>query len=343
MTNPVLNDPTRRAALAALGGGAGLAAASSALGPNAHAQSAPTTPAASVPAAPTRQGGGFYHHRIGDISVTQIVDGARTIPLADGFVRNASRDQINAALGQAYMPANSMTLVYNPMVVTTAGKRVLIDTGNGPDPKGAVGQLLPNMMAAGIDPNTIDIVLLTHFHGDHVNGVLKADGSLAFPNAEILVPSAEWAFWMDDGNLSRAPEGGVKQTFVNVRRVFKGLDRRITRYEMDKEVAAGLTPFATFGHTPGHASLSLQSGNARLLIQADVTNHPALFVRNPGWHAGFDMDGPKAEETRRRLYDRAVADKVLIAGFHYPFPSLGYAEKDGDGYRVVPVAWNPVL
>jgi glyoxylase-like metal-dependent hydrolase (beta-lactamase superfamily II) len=346
MTKAVLDDPTRRGALLALGSGVALAAGAPAIA-QAQTSSSPaaSSPAASSPAAsaPARQGPGFYHHKVGDATVTTITDGARTIPLADGFVRNASRDQINAALGQAFMPANTMTLVYNPMVVTIADKRILIDTGNGPDPKGAVGHLLPNMAAAGIDPKSIDVVLLTHFHGDHVNGLLNADGALAFPNAEILVPAAEWAFWMDDGNMSRAPEGGVKQTFGNVRRVFKGQDSRITQYQWDKELAPGLTPFATTGHTPGHTSLSLESGNARLLIQADVTNHPALFVRNPGWHAGFDMDGPKAEETRRRLYDRAVADKVLIAGFHYPFPSLGHAEKDGSGYRLVPIAWNPVL
>ncbi|MDB5594299.1 MAG: hypothetical protein JWM36_1260 [Hyphomicrobiales bacterium] len=336
MTETLWNAPTRRGALTGLGSGLALAAGSSAFGLGLGSASAAALPAG-------KQAPGFYRHKIGDMEVTQITDGARSMPLPDGFVRNASRDQINAALGEAYMPADRMTLVYNPMLVNTGSKLVLIDTGNGADPKGEVGQLMPNLAAAGIDPKAIDIVLITHFHPDHINGLRLADGSLAFPNAEIKVPAAEWAFWMDDANMGRAPEGGVKASFVNARRVFKDLADKVTRYDMDKEVAPGLTPFATPGHTPGHTSVALQSGNGRLLIQADVTNHPALFLRNPDWHAGFDMDGPMAAQTRHKVYDRAASDKVLVAGFHYPFPSLGHVEKDGDRYRLVPIAWNPVL
>ena len=100
---------------------------------------------------------------------------------------------------------------------------------------------------------------------------------------------------------------------------------------------------ATPGHTPGHTSFIVASGSASLLVQVDVTAAAALlFVRNPGWHA-VDMDAPLAEETRRKLYDMAAADKMPIQGFHFPFPALGYIEKDGTGYRLVPAAWNPVL
>ena len=78
-------------------------------------------------------------------------------------------------------------------------------------------------------------------------------------------------------------------------------------------------------------------------MQSDVTNVPVLFARHPGWHAGFDQDGKMAEETRRKVYDMLAAEKMLVQGFHYPFPSLAHVEKDGDGYRVIPVPWSPVI
>jgi glyoxylase-like metal-dependent hydrolase (beta-lactamase superfamily II) len=328
---------TRRSALATLGAGA----ATAAVGPDMAGTFSPalanTTPA-------SKQAPGFYRQKVGDMEVTMITDGARTMTMPENFVRNIPRDEAGKALEAAYMSASSITVPYNPVIVKTGGKIVLIDTGNGQgDQKGEVGHLLPNMAAAGIDPKQIDMVVLTHFHGDHINGLRLADGSLAFPNAEVKAPAAEYAFWMSDENLAKAPDA-MKGAFNNVRRVFKDLGDRVARYEMDKEVASGITPFATHGHTPGHSSLALQSGNARLLIQGDVTNIPALFLRNPGWHVMFDMDAARAEETRRRFYDRAVADKVLVGGFHFPFPALGYVEKDGaNNFRLVPTMWNSTL
>jgi glyoxylase-like metal-dependent hydrolase (beta-lactamase superfamily II) len=266
--------------------------------------------------------------------------------MPDNFVRNAKKEEIDAALAAAYMEPGKMTIVFNPVVVNTGGKLVVIDTGNGPaafeQSKGAVGQFRTNLEAGGIDPAKVDAVVISHFHGDHINGLLTAGGKPAFANAEVLVPQAEWAYWMDDGNMGKAPEG-LKANFANVRRVFGALGNEVTRYAHDKELVTGITPIATPGHTPGHTSFILASGNAKVLLQSDVTNHPALFVRNPGWHAAFDMDGDLAEKTRRRMFDMASAEKMQVQGFHFPFPAVGYVEKDGTGYRLVPVAWSPTL
>jgi len=117
----------------------------------------------------------------------------------------------------------------------------------------------------------------------------------------------------------------------------------VTRYEWGKEVAPGITAIDASGHTPGHTAFAVASGSGRVLVQSDVTNIPELFLRNPDWHVAFDIDPDKAVATRRKFYDMAAAEKALIAGFHFAFPSLGYVEKDGAGYRLVPVAWNAVL
>jgi glyoxylase-like metal-dependent hydrolase (beta-lactamase superfamily II) len=105
----------------------------------------------------------------------------------------------------------------------------------------------------------------------------------------------------------------------------------------------GITSMSSFGHTPGHTSYIVASGNGRLFVQSDLSNHPALFVRNPGWHASFDMDGAMAEDIRRKAYDMVVTERMLVQGYHNPFPSAGYVEKDGSGYRFVPMQWSPTI
>ena len=292
-------------------------------------------------AAGSKQQPGFYRYKVGDIEVTAVTDGIRQFPLPDNFVRNAKKEEVSAALEKAFLPKDQMIISFTPLVLNTGGKRVVIDTGNGPA-QGSVGQFQTNLAASGVDPAAVDTVIISHFHGDHINGLRKADGSLAYPNAEILVPETEWAFWMDDAKMSAAPDG-MKPAFQNVRRVFKDVGEQLTKYSWDKEIAPGVTAVATVGHTPGHTSFVVASGNGKLFVQSDVTNNPYLFVRNPGWHAIFDMDGAKAEETRRRVFDMVAAERLMLAGFHFPFPAVGHIEKDGSRYEFVPTYWSPVL
>jgi glyoxylase-like metal-dependent hydrolase (beta-lactamase superfamily II) len=292
-----------------------------------------------------KQAPGFYRYKIGDFEVTVVTDGANTLPLPESFVVNAKKEEVSAALAAAYLDKNKLTIPYTPIVVNTGEKLVLIDTGQGEAAfertKGAAGQFQRNLAAGGMDRGAIDMVVISHFHGDHVNGLLTADNKPAFPNAEILVPRVEWAFWTDDGEMSRAPAGRMQDLFKNNRRVFDALSRKVTPYEWGKEVAPGVTAVATVGHTPGHTSYVVASGNAKVFVQSDVTN--IVFARHSGWHAGFDQDGKTAEETRRKVYDMIVAEKLPIQGFHYPFPGLAHLEKTADGYREVPMPWQPVL
>jgi glyoxylase-like metal-dependent hydrolase (beta-lactamase superfamily II) len=302
---------------------------------------------AAAPAA-GKQAPGFYRYKVGEFEVTVITDGARSFPLPETLVRNAKKDEVNAALEKAFLPKDTMTIPFNPVVVNTGSKLVLIDTGNGPgafeQSKGAVGQVHTNLAAAGIDRNAIDAVIISHFHGDHINGLLTADGKPAFANAEVLVPAAEWKYWADDGEMSKAAGNqALEGNFKNVKRVFGALGNKVTQYEPGKELITGITSHASYGHTPGHTSHIVSSGSAKIMVQADVTNRPELFAVNPGWHFMFDMDGPVAEGSRRKLYDMLAAEKMMVQGFHYAFPAAGYVEKAGTGYRVVPVAWSPML
>jgi glyoxylase-like metal-dependent hydrolase (beta-lactamase superfamily II) len=306
---------------------------------------APLTTMPARAAAPLigRQAPSFYRSKLGDFEVTVVSDGARAIPLPPQFVRNVSNEQVLATAEAAHMPKGSIIAPFNPMVVNTGAKLVLIDTGYGPGLGPTVGLLPATMAAAGIDPKTIDIVLISHLHGDHILGLKNPDGSLAFPNAEIKVPAVDWAYWMSDDNMSRAPEGFQKASFGFNRKIFSDLADKVTRFEWGKEVAPGITSVETAGHTPGHTSFIIASGSGQLYFQGDVTNVPDLFLRNPDWQVMFDSEPEKAVATRRRVYDMASADRILVAGYHFPFPGLGYIEKAGTGYQLVPMAWSPVI
>jgi glyoxylase-like metal-dependent hydrolase (beta-lactamase superfamily II) len=326
-----MTDLTRRSLLA----GAAVAGAAVTFAPLAPARAAAPAAGKQVP--------GVYRYNVGSIEVTVVTDGMREAPLGQ-LIRNAPVDQVNSALEAAYLPKDKFPFVFTPIVVNTGSKLVMIDTGNGPgafaQTKGTAGQAHANLAAAGIDRGAIDMVIISHFHGDHINGLLNADGTPAFPNAEIAVPEAEWAFWTDESKLTT---DGLKGNGANVKRVFTPLAAKVTKYGDKKELVPGITATATPGHTPGHHSHIISSGSNTMLAQADVSNHPALFVRNPGWHAAFDMDAAQAEATRRKLYDQLAADKMRMQGFHFPFPATGYIEKDGNGYRFTAAPWNPMI
>ncbi|HWW49470.1 MAG TPA: MBL fold metallo-hydrolase [Xanthobacteraceae bacterium] len=295
-----------------------------------------------------KQAPSFYRYNVGQIIVTVVSDGANTFPLQEGFVVNTPVENVRKALTDAFRPADTMTISFGPLAIKTGGKLVVVDTGMGEgafaSSEGAVGQFNTNFAAAGFDPKDVSTVVISHFHGDHINGLLRADGSPAFPNAEILVPEVEWKFFMSDEEMARANTERMKTVFGNARRVFdQGLKRKITPYAWDKEVVPGLQSISAPGHTPGHTSFVLSSGSDKVFIQSDVTNDPDLFVRNPGWHAGFDQDPELAEKTRRRVYEMLVSERMKVQGFHYPFPGVGHIEKDGAGYRLVPVQWSPNL
>jgi glyoxylase-like metal-dependent hydrolase (beta-lactamase superfamily II) len=326
-----MTDLTRRTLLA----GAAVAGAASTL--------APSIPAHAAAPAAGKQVPGIYRYKVGTIEVTAVTDGMRDAPLGQ-LVRNAPADQVNAALQAAYLPKDKFPFIFTPIVVNTGSKLVMIDTGLGPatfaQSNGSAGQAHANMAAAGIDRSAIDMVIISHFHGDHINGLLNADGTPAFANAEIAVPEAEWAFCTDESKLTN---DALKGNGANVKRVFGPLAAKVTKYSDKKELVPGITAMATPGHTPGHHSHVISSGSESAVVQADVSNHPALFVRNPGWHAAFDMDAAAAEATRRKLYDQLAADKMRMQGFHFPFPATGYIEKDGTGYRYTAAPWNPMI
>src|SRR5712671_738744 len=239
-----MNDLSRRRLLAGVAA-AGAATALTPLG-------AMTARAAAPPAA--AQAPGFYRYKVGAYECTSINDGARSFPMPDTFVKNVPKEEALAAAEAAYMPKGMVTVPFNPQLINTGSKLVLIDCGNGianfEPSNGAVGRTLQNLAAAGVDPKSVDVVLMSHLHPDHTNGVRAADGSMAFPNAEIMVPAVEWKFWTSDDNAAKAQSNPMmKNYFADVKKTFAGIESKVTKYDWGKEVAPGITSVEASGHT----------------------------------------------------------------------------------------------
>jgi glyoxylase-like metal-dependent hydrolase (beta-lactamase superfamily II) len=283
-----------------------------------------------------------HRYKVGDIEVIVLTDGFRDVPVNGNYLSNASAEDLAAQLKAEGRPADFMRNTFSPIVLKTGGKTVLFDTGNGEaqvgPSKGERGLLNQNLAAAGIDRNKVDIVVISHFHADHVNGLLNADNKTpAFPNAEIKVPAVEWKFWTDDGEMSRASPGRMTELFANNRRVFDTLGRKVTPYDWDKEVAPGVTAVGTPGHSIGHTSYVVSSGGKTVYVQSDVCNNAFVFAPRPDWHGFFDQDAAQAAATRKRVYDMLSAEKLPVQAYHFPFPALRRIEKAGQGYRTVAI------
>lgn len=297
--------------------------------------------AAFAQAAAPAQAPGFYRYKVGDLTVTAIHDGFARRPL-EGFVRNAELSAVQSAMSAAFLPTDALSITFTTLVVQSGNNITLLDTGNGDVGAPTSGAWLRNFRAAGFTPEQVNRVVISHFHGDHINGIRLRDGTATFPNAEISVAAPEWAFWMDDARMNNAPEP-MRPAFQNVRRVFGPIAGNVKRFEPGTEVAPGIVSQAAFGHSPGHTMFMISSGAGKLLFVADITNHPALFVRNPDWSAVFDMDADVARATRRRVLDMAAAEKTQVAFYHAPFPATGFISKAGNGFEFVPVQWSSAV
>ena len=289
----------------------------------------------------TAQTVGFHRFKLGSFDVIALHDGAVAFPLPKGFVRNATDADVAKAFADTGLPSDKLTITFTTMVVNTGDKVVLFDTGFGNNGQPTTGNTAAALAAAGIAAKDVDAVVFSHFHGDHINGVRSKEGALVYPNAQIMVPEAEWAFWMDDAKMSAAPEG-MKGNFALVRKQF-GPEKDIQRFTWGKEIIPGITTVQADGHTPGHTAFVIASGNEKMMYVADLTNHPALFVRRPDWQAMFDMDGEKATATRRKILDMAASENLRLSFYHAPFPATGYVVKDGSGYEFMPALWKTTI
>jgi glyoxylase-like metal-dependent hydrolase (beta-lactamase superfamily II) len=279
----------------------------------------------------------FRRVKLGDFEVTTIHDGAIQVPTTFPiFGENATEAEVHALATENLLPATAMELGFTPTIVNTGSQLVLFDAGNGAGRRPNAGALLSRLKLAGFEPGQIDVVVLTHFHGDHIGGLME-DGEIAFPNAHYVATGAEYDFWTNpDLASSEAMRDRHQLVMTNV----APLAEKMTFIKGGEDVVSGITAIAAFGHTPGHTIYNIESNGQRLVITADTANHYALSLQRPDWHIRFDMDKEAAANTRKQVFGMLAADKVPFAGYHMPFPAIGYVEPKDSGFRYVPLSYQ---
>jgi glyoxylase-like metal-dependent hydrolase (beta-lactamase superfamily II) len=276
--------------------------------------------------------------RVGEFRCRILCDGELAYPgdLVSRGLSEADRVRSSAAYSTA---ADSVNVPYTALLVDTPRERILLDTGAGPlGPH--TGRLPRLMQSAGIAPESVNAVILSHGHPDHIAGALDAN-SPRFPNARYIIGALEWEFWRDDITLTKCARNqmyGLGHFDVVIgefaAKCLPPLADRLELVHSDTEVSTGVCAVLTPGHTPGHIAVLLASGNEQCLYTGDALVLP-IQAEIPEWNLPFDLSGERAVATRRSLLDRAATDRMLVFAYHCPFPGLGHIERAASTWRWV--------
>lgn len=282
-----------------------------------------------------------YRFRIGQIDFRVLDEGAFAIP-GDFLAHNAPPQSLAEVLAASDRSPAGFLLPIHPVLIESAGARVLIDTGYGPLAgvlRPDAGKLTASMHAERIAPEAIDIVLFTHLHPDHCGGALDGAGKAAFPHARYLVNRAEYDFWWAEPSLDELPYPAERKQFLRQasKDVLVALGDQIDLVDPGAEIVPEVTIVAAPGHTPGHIAIEATSGGDRLLHVGDAAADPFLHLQHPDWFLGPDYCPAEALRTRRHLFDQAANQRLLVLTSHFPFPGLGRVSTERDGWW-----WEPI-
>lgn len=273
----------------------------------------------------------FYNFKHGDVQITMVSDGP--LGLGDGrkLLKEATLEDITQRLEAAFQPVDNWMLQQNIPVLKIGGKTVIVDTGTGVSTLfgDTTGHLVGNLKAAGIDPASVDLIVLSHCHPDHVGGMTDGAGKLAFPNAQVSVNEADFKFWTDEAKLS----GDLKPFIEFARARLLPYKDKMMFHKGGQDIVSGLQAVDAPGHTVGHTAFLVTSGAKPLAITADCAHHHILFVEKPRIEFGYDTDSKLAVESRLKMWDMLAADRIPFIAYHFPWPGLGNIAKTGDAYR----------
>ena len=285
----------------------------------------------------------FYRFPLGAFELTVLSDGPLHMgpPQANVFSETSKEDMIRA-LTENHLPTANVSLDQNVLMVNTGNQLVLIDTGLGAFKMmgNDSGRLLSNLKAAGINPSDVDAVLLTHAHGDHCFGLLAADGSRVFPNAQVHITQADYDFWTDEAKVSH-PEIG--QFVAATRKHLLPIRDRMVFIKDGQEVAPGIEAIAAPGHTVGHAAFMITSQGHSICNIGDLAHHHVISVETPRKAFGYDTDGKQGVASRLKAFEMLTALRIPLIAYHFPWPGIGHVDRYGDGFRYFPSPMRTVL
>ena len=284
---------------------------------------------------------GYYRLMLGQFEVTALYDGA--IDLDEKLLKNIDKRDIQRLLAREFLKGPKVQTAVNAYLVNTGNKLVLIDAGAAKLFGPSLGNIVDNLRAAGYTPEQVDTVLVTHLHGDHINGLVTPDGQRVFANAEVWSAKADNDFWLSEAIAAQAPKDF--QPFFKMSRDAAApylAAGKWKTFDSDRELLAGVSSVDTHGHTPGHASYLFQSGDQRLLVLGDLVHNHAVQFARPEVAFEFDNDPKQAVATRKRIFHKAAREKLMVAGMHLPFPGVGHVRKEAKGYAWVPAEFAPL-
>lgn len=224
----------------------------------------------------------------------------------------------------------------NTFLIQHGGKTILVDSGTRDLYGPTLGKLPAALAAAGVSPDDIAHVVLTHMHNDHVGGLVDGTGAAVFRNAQLHVAEAEWAYWTSEEQFSSAPKAG-QFSFAGARAAAPVYADRVVPSSGNSEILPGIHPIALPGHSLAHTGFRLTSGSEQLIIWGDVVVSPQLQFAHSEWTSTFDADPAQAAQSRQTLFREVASDRIPVLGRHLPFPGSGVVETHGDGYVLIEI------
>jgi glyoxylase-like metal-dependent hydrolase (beta-lactamase superfamily II) len=278
-----------------------------------------------------------HRFKVGTFECIVVRDGSFAYPHpAQMLFVNASRERLEQVLGEHGLDPRQWEEYVSPypsLMVNTGRHRVLVDTGAG-EMAPTTGRLIPNLLAEGIAPEEIDTIILTHGHPDHIGGNTDAEGRVAFPSARYVMWKKEWEFWTSEPDLSAMEvDEQIKQLLLTfAHKKLPPIRNQLQLIETEMEIVPGIKVLAAPGHTPGHIAVAVSSEGQQLLCTSDAAIH-LIHLEQPQWYSVFDLAPEQALASKRRLLERAVAERALVHTFHFPFPGLGHVTRKRDGWH----------
>ncbi len=286
----------------------------------------------------TSQAPGYYRVHLGRFMITVLTDGAASVPYDKLLQGKPSADIVRAFAVTGETPERPTSI--NAFLIDTGDRRILIDAGAGALFGPCCGRLPMTLAAAGYRPDQIDVVLLTHVHGDHSGGLLRG-GERTFPNAELYLAKAELDYWMSDAERARAKSSHQKM-FAEGRAALAPYITAARMHDFTGRTTLfpGITAIPAPGHTPGHSFYELESDGRRLLVIGDTIHAAEIQLADPSVTVDYDVDPAAAAVQRKAILAQLAQSHELAAGDHLSFPGLGHVVRSGSGFAFVPLPYD---